>query len=59
VDASKDGAVSLDEFKSIFNNWDFSDINDQGTQVITDLQEIIKHNNLSLKQIFQNFDKDK
>jgi len=52
VDTSKDGAVSLDEFKSIFNNWDFSDINDQGTQVITDLQEIIKHNNLSLKQIF-------
>lgn len=51
--------VSLIEFQMIFNQWDFCDINDQGTQVITDLREIVKHNKLSLKQIFQNFDKDK
>ncbi len=59
VDTSRDGKVSLDEFKQIFIDYDFADINDKATQIVTDLKQIIIANNLDIEQIFNNFDKDK
>jgi len=38
----------MEEFKNIFCNYDFSDLNDVAGRIITDLKEIIKANNLNL-----------
>ena len=59
VDSSKDKKVSLQEFSNIFCHYDFSDIEDTVGNLIVDLQEIIKANNLNLEQMFKNFDTDK
>ncbi|EGR32326.1 protein kinase domain protein [Ichthyophthirius multifiliis] len=58
VDSSKDKKVTLQEFSTIFCNYDFSDIEDRVGNIITDLREIIKANGLKLKQMFVNFDTD-
>ena len=49
----------MDEFKHIFCDIDFSDLDDIAGRIITDLKEIIKANNLNLEDIFVNFDDDK
>ncbi|KAL4439078.1 hypothetical protein ABPG74_008853 [Tetrahymena malaccensis] len=59
VDTSNDKKISLQEFASIFCQYDFADIDDPAQILITDLKEIIKANQLNLKEIFSNFDKDK
>jgi hypothetical protein len=41
--------VSLDEFKQIFIDYDFADINDKATQIVTDLKQIIIANNLDIE----------
>ncbi|EGR31480.1 protein kinase domain protein [Ichthyophthirius multifiliis] len=58
LDQTKDGQISKKEFEDVFKFWDFADTQDKVSSVIVDLQEIIKNNNLDLKLIFQNFDKD-
>ena len=59
VDSSGDGSVSLKEFEAIFNEFDFHDCNDKAGRIIIDLKEIIKANNIPLKEIFKKFDADK
>lgn len=59
VDTSKDGHVSVQEFNSIFNEYDFRDVNDIAGRIIVDLKEIIKAHDINVRQIFDNFDKDK
>lgn len=59
LDNNGDGKITLEEFKNIFCNYDFSDLTDVAERIITDLKEIIKANNLNLADIFRNFDADK
>lgn len=59
VDSSKDKKISLGEFAAIFCHYDFADIDDTAQNIITDLQEIIKANNMDLEQTFTNFDKNR
>lgn len=49
----------MEEFKKIFVNYDFGDINDKAARIITDIKEIIKNNNLNLEEIFGRSDLDK
>ncbi|KRX01735.1 Protein kinase-like domain [Pseudocohnilembus persalinus] len=59
IDTSKDGRVSKSEFQSIFVDYDFSDLSDKAEQIITDLREIIKANNIEIQKVFDHHDKDK
>ena len=38
----------MEEFKKIFVNYDFGDINDKAARIITDIKEIVKANNVNL-----------
>jgi len=58
VDTSKDNLVSMEEWKTIFNNYDFRSMN-KGSRIILDLQEIVKANKISLEKIFNKYDKGK
>ena len=42
IDTSKDGKITIEEFRNIFCKYDFSDINDPASHIIRDLKEIIK-----------------
>ena len=58
VDQSGDGKVSLQEFKGVFNEFDFCDINDKASQIIIDFKEIMKNNNMDLETVFKKYDND-
>lgn len=58
IDEKNENHISFEEFQHIFCGYDYSDINDHAAQVIIDLKEIIKANNLSVRKIFDNFDVD-
>ncbi|CAD8095363.1 unnamed protein product [Paramecium sonneborni] len=58
VDKSGDQKVSIDEFKKLFCDYDYSNLKDVAERLIVDLKEIIKANNLKIEDIFKNFDKD-
>lgn len=59
VDNSGDQKISLDEFRKLFCEYDYSNLKDVAERIIVDLKEIIKANNLKIEDIFKNFDKDK
>ena len=59
IDTSKDGKISLSEFKAIFEEIDFHDIYDRAGRIVSDIKEIIRENNIDLKKVFNYFDKDK
>ena len=58
VDKNEDGSISMEEFKKIFVDYDFIDINDKASRIITDLKEIVKANKIDLKEIFRKSDTD-
>lgn len=57
--AQQDQVVDYKEFQALFTEYDFSDLSDKGGQIIKDIQEVIKANNINVAQIFQKFDADK
>lgn len=59
VDKSNDGKISIEEFKNLFDEYDFSELGDLATNLINELRQIIISYNLNLQDIFKNFDKDK
>lgn len=59
IDKDHSQQISFEEFSSVFNQYDFRDVNDFGGKIVSDLKEIIRNNNLKLMDIFNNFDKDK
>jgi Ca2+-binding EF-hand superfamily protein len=58
IDRYNKKKITFEEFAILFNEYDFSDLNDFATVLINELREIIKTYKLNLKDIFTNFDKD-
>jgi len=58
LDQSQDKQIDFNEFCALFEEYDFSDIKDPAENLINELREIIIQNNLNIRQIFNNFDKD-
>ncbi|KAL4448807.1 hypothetical protein ABPG74_012896 [Tetrahymena malaccensis] len=59
IDENNDGTLSLHEFTKFFLEYDFSDITDKASHIITDLKEIIKANKMNLFEIFEKYDENK
>ena len=59
MDTSHDGSVSLEEFKAIFDEFDFHDLHDRAGRILNDIKEIVRENHIDLKKIFNTFDADK
>ncbi|KAL4456982.1 hypothetical protein ABPG74_014620 [Tetrahymena malaccensis] len=57
LDKQENGYMLFDQFESMFNEWDFSNLQDRAQVIINELKEIVKVNKLDLEQIFKNFDK--
>jgi len=51
------GDLSFVEFKAIFNNYDFCDMNNLTAHLIEEFREIILGYNINLKDIFEKIDK--
>ncbi|KAM3146320.1 hypothetical protein pb186bvf_001665 [Paramecium bursaria] len=59
LDQSGDGQISQDEFKRLFQEVDFSNIDDVADRMIFELKEIVKANKLDLSRVFLKYDLDK
>ncbi|KAL4508374.1 hypothetical protein ABPG72_003678 [Tetrahymena utriculariae] len=57
LDKQENGYMLFNQFESMFNEWDFSNLQDRAQVIINELKEIVKVNKLDLEQIFKNFDK--
>ncbi|EAR99474.2 kinase domain protein (macronuclear) [Tetrahymena thermophila SB210] len=57
LDKQENGYMLFDQFESMFNEWDFSNLQDRAQVIINELKEIVKVNKLDLENIFKNFDK--
>jgi hypothetical protein len=52
IDKNQEHKIRLKDFKQIFLEYDFSDINNQAETLISELKEIIQNNSLSVDKIF-------
>ena len=48
LDSDNDGTLTFGEFKKMFCETDYSDLNDRGGQILTDLREIVRNKKLDL-----------
>lgn len=55
LDASEDHSIQFEEFKEIFMDYDFVDLDDKFSILVNEIKNIIQNNKVDLKQIFDNY----